>query len=82
MPSSDRPRDDDRKFLTKIGVAHPTHQGILLGNLPCGIKTAREAFEDGTPWQINAPRAILVCVWKGMVAAFQKLEQGPPDASE
>jgi hypothetical protein len=65
----------EQAFFKRIGVRKLLHQQILLNRLPCGIETAQEAYEDGTAWQINAPRAILVCCWKGMVSAFQELEK-------
>ena len=74
MTAPDSLAESDVKFLAGIGVRDPKYQRIVIANLPCGIKTVRKALEDETPWQINAPRAILVCVWKGMVSGFQKAE--------
>ena len=68
---------ENRRFLKRIGVCKPQHQTILIDSLPCGIETAEAAYKDGTPYQVNGPRAILVCAWKGMVSAFQKLEATP-----
>ena len=67
-------RENGEDALAKAGVRMTIHRKILLDALPCGIRTAAEALADGTPWQTNAPRAILVCYWKGMVGAFARLE--------
>ena len=61
-------------YLSRIGVRSQRHQQILIDALPCGIETVREAWKDRTPYQINGPRAIMVCSWKGMVSAFHRLE--------
>lgn len=64
----------NKETLSKCGVNNPLHQKILLDDLPCGIETAKEVLNDSTLIQVNAPRVLMVCVWKGMVAAFVKLE--------
>jgi len=73
MPKNAKIQSNE-KFLDKLGVNDYVHREIIIRGLPCGISSVQEAYEDGTPWQINAPRAILVCYWKGMVQAFRELE--------
>lgn len=63
------------KALVKQGVKEPSHQKILLATLPCGIESAKECLEDSTNVQVNAPRALMVCYWTGMVKAFSLLER-------
>ncbi len=62
------------RALSKAGVRNATHQRILLDKLPCDILTSKEALADKTAVQVNAPRALLVFFWKGMVHAFAQLE--------
>jgi len=62
------------KFLAECGVRVEKHQKILLGALPCGIRTPKAVCNDSTLVDVNAPRALLVCHWKGMLAAFRYLE--------
>ena len=71
---TNRKPTDDLSVLHRLMVNDPVHQRILIDSLPCGIKTVHWALSDDTPYQINAPRALMVCHWKGMVRAFQLAE--------
>lgn len=66
---------EDRTFLKRLGVEDPRHRKIILDALPCGIQSVARAYRDGTPWQTNAPRAIMICYWKGMVDGFARVER-------
>jgi len=70
----------DGRFLDKIGVRNRLYQSIIIDAIPCGIATVSEAWQDITLWQTNAPRALVVCHWKGMVEAFRRLEKRERDA--
>lgn len=60
--------------LHAAGVSDPTHREILLGNMPCGETSVAAVLRDDTPFQINGPRAIMICHWKGMLHGFRLLE--------
>lgn len=56
----------DRKVLEKIGITRRDLQVIAKESVPCGMSIL-EALKDKTLWQTNAPRALVVCYWKGLV---------------
>lgn len=70
------------KDLIKAGVSEPLHQKILIDALPCGEETAKACFEDGANIQINAPRALMMCFWKGMVTGFALLEKAQKEGAK
>lgn len=80
LPDCPGPPDPNDVALARAGVRKAVHRAILVERLPCGIPTVEEAIADGTPWQTNAPRAILVCHWKGMLAGFAESEKRAGEA--
>ena len=62
-------------FLKKIGIKDAIHRRLLISTVPCGEEKVEDAWNDKTPIQINAPRALAICHWKGMVRGFQMAEQ-------
>lgn len=69
----------DSHLFDVLGIKVPLHRQIITDALPCGIESVCEAWQDQTPYQVNAPRALMVCHWKGMVTAFSKLEKSHAD---
>ena len=66
----------NEEYLSELGVNDKVHQRIIIDKLPCGIRSVERAWEDETSCEINAPRAILVCYWKGMIDGFWAVEEG------
>jgi len=65
----------NEKFLDKLGIKDALHRRLVIETIPCGEENVEDAWLDKTPVQINAPRAIVICHWKGMVLGFQMIEQ-------
>ncbi len=65
---------ENKVYFERIGIKKPIHQRILIDNLPCGIESVEEVMNDKTSCEINAPRALLICHWLGMLRALKLLE--------
>jgi hypothetical protein len=73
---------NDREFLASKGITHPELQDEAIKSIPCGIETVEEAYEDKTAVDVNSPRALMVCHWKGILkglAIAQKIMNGEGD---
>jgi hypothetical protein len=67
-------RKKSTRVLDACGVRDPLHQRILLENLPCGETDPQAVLSDATMIQINAPRALMIVQWKGMMLGFRLVE--------
>lgn len=65
----------DKRKMDEMGIKDPFHQSLLMRFLPCGIERFEEALEDCTPVQTNAPRALAIVHWKGMVTILREVER-------
>ena len=64
----------DREYLQSSGITRPGFQELAVEKLPCGIGSVRDAMDDETPWQTNAPRALMLCWYKGLLYALAAAE--------
>lgn len=60
----------NRKFLNLIGITNKKLQQIAIETIPCGEKLIENVMNDKTSVVINAPRALIIMNYKGMIAGL------------
>ena len=55
------------KYLVKKGITRFEFQKYLMDSIPCGETVIEDVMKDGTSYQVNAPRALMICHYKGLL---------------
>ncbi len=50
-----------------MGINNFCLQQIAIKRIPCGVPLVQDAMEDGTAFQTNGPRALMMCHYKGLI---------------
>ncbi len=57
----------NRNYLKEMGIDNFDLQNAAIKKIPCGELLVRDAMEDMTDLNVNTPRALMVCEYKGVV---------------
>lgn len=67
--------EKDRAFLKRLSITSAPLQDLARKSIPCGISSVEAAFKDKTDVWVNAPRALMVCTWKGYIQSLAEVQE-------
>ena len=61
---------ENKKYLVSLGITQEGLQEAAIGKIPCGEKLIEDCMKDSTDVFANAPRALIICDYRGFITGL------------